>query len=343
MGHPEIENKTPFAFEPLYLVDEEFRPLIVPLVKATFDIGKDGRCVPAETQIPPNLGGECWGEDPETSSYKYEPEVAFVKPATDVVLIGHAYAQRRDTTEMRIGLRVGPLSKQALVVGDRAWFRVAGAVSMTRPAPFEKIPLTYERAFGGWDRGHTDPRKHAVEPRNPVGTGFRASGGFEDGIRLPNLEDPSAPISSFGDRPPPMGFGFVSPHWKPRAGLAGTYDEAWTKDRAPLLPKNFDRRHLNAASKGLVAPGYLRGDESVAAVGVTSEGDLHFKLPAIPPPAVRVGLVDEDGKMVGLNLDTIIIEPDDHRVMLLWRGNLTLRTGPHDVRSVEVSAEAFRG
>ncbi|WP_281255421.1 DUF2169 domain-containing protein [Cystobacter ferrugineus] len=37
--------------------------------------------------------GESWGK-PGESSYKYEPEGAFIKPATDVALIGHAYAPR---------------------------------------------------------------------------------------------------------------------------------------------------------------------------------------------------------------------------------------------------------
>ncbi len=343
MGHPEVENRTPFAFEALYLVDEELRPLVVPLVKATFGIGADGRCARAEAQIPPNLDGECWGDDPETSSYRYEPEVAFVKPATDVVLIGHAYAAQANTTEMRVGLRVGELSKQALIVGDRVWFRTAGVVSATKPRPFEKMPLIYERAFGGWDRGHPDPGKHTFEARNPVGTGFRGHGGFAEGIRLPNVEDPRAPIANFGDRPPPMGFGFVSPHWKPRARLAGTYDEAWENHRAPLLAKDFDRRHMNAASAGMVAEGYLRGDETVAAVGVTPGGRLHFSLPGVPPPRVRMVLVDGAAQAVPLNLDTVIIEPDERRVMLLWRGNLTLRTGPHDVRGIEVSGEAVPG
>ncbi|MES1157865.1 MAG: DUF2169 domain-containing protein [Haliangium ochraceum] len=338
MGHPAVENKTQFAFEALYLVDEEFRPLVVPLVKATFEIGSDGRCRRAEAQVPPNLGGECWGDDPETSSYKYEPEVAFVKPATDVVLIGHAYAPRKDTTELRIGLRAGELTKQAMVFGDRVWYRVAGAVSATKPLPFEKMPLVYERACGGWDRAHPDPRKHTCETRNPVGAGYRHKGGFEDGIRLPNIEDPSVLTRALGDWPPPMGFGFVSPHWQPRAALAGTFDEAWSKTRAPLLPKNFDRRHLNAASPGLVAPGYLRGDEQVVALGMTAAGPLSFTLPAVPPPSVRVGLNDGEAKTVPLNLDTVIIEPDERRVMLLWRGNLQLRTGPHDVRGIDVGA-----
>jgi hypothetical protein len=335
MGHPQIENKTPFAFEALYLVDEEFRPLVVTVVKATFSIGRDGRCTRAEEQVPLNVGGECWG-DPETSSYKYEPEVAFVKPATDVVLIGHAHATRRDTREMHVGLRIGPLSKDVIVYGERVWFKTLGSVSMTKPVPFEKIPLTYERAFGGWDRDHADERKHTCEPRNPVGTGFRGAGGFKESIRLPNVENPRTPIKGLADRPGPAGFGFVSPHWHPRAELAGTFDEAWKKNRSPLLPKDFDRRHLNAASPGLVAKGYLRGDEQVTAIGVSPEGQLAFSLPAIPPPTVKVTLADGGAKPVALALDTVIIEPDERRVMLLWRGNQALRTGPHDVKAIAV-------
>jgi len=30
MGHPPIDNRSPFAFEVFFLVDEEFRPLVVP-------------------------------------------------------------------------------------------------------------------------------------------------------------------------------------------------------------------------------------------------------------------------------------------------------------------------
>jgi hypothetical protein len=340
MGHAEVDNKTPFAFQALHLVDEEFRPLLVPLVKATFDIGRDGRCVRAENQIAPNLAGEFWGEDAETSSYKYEPEVAFMKPATDVVVIGHAWAPRKNTTEMQVGVRVGPVTKEVVVSGDRVWFKTAGETTPTRALAFEKIPLTYERAYGGWDRAHPDERKHSCEPRNPVGTGYRASGGFEEGIRLPNLEDPRARVQALGDRPPPAGFGFTSPHWKPRAALAGTYDEKWTKTRSPLLAKDFDRRHLNAASPGLVAPGYLRGDESVMTVGMRAEGTLSFALPGLRPPDVRVQLTDGSAAQeIALKLDTVIIEPDDLRVMLLWRGNLVLRRGPHDVGSIEVLGE----
>src|SRR3954452_21235039 len=122
MGHPVVENKTPFALEVLYLLDEEARPLAVVVVKGTFAIGRDGRCTRAEEQIPINVAGEHWGEDPATSSFKYEPEVAFFKPATDVVLIGHAYAPNTRASDMLVSLRVGPVQKQVLVFGERVWY-----------------------------------------------------------------------------------------------------------------------------------------------------------------------------------------------------------------------------
>ena len=50
MGHPVIENQTPFAFEPVFLVDEDGRPLLVPVLKATFSILDDGKLVLAEKQ-----------------------------------------------------------------------------------------------------------------------------------------------------------------------------------------------------------------------------------------------------------------------------------------------------
>src|ERR1035441_4430211 len=91
MGQSEIENRTPFAFEALYAADEEGCPVLVPIVKATFDILPDGSLTVAEKQMPVTLAGKCYGE-PGVSSYQYEPECAFMKPATDVALIGSAHA-----------------------------------------------------------------------------------------------------------------------------------------------------------------------------------------------------------------------------------------------------------
>jgi hypothetical protein len=342
MGHPQVDNGTPFAFEPLHLLDERARPVLTVVVKGTFLLGPDGRCDRAEEQIPVNVAGEPWGEDPEVSSYRYEPEVAFIKLNTDVVVNGHAWAPRTGVAEMTVGLRVGALQKQAAVVGDRLWFKSMGQVSASNPRPFEKVPLRWERAFGGWDRSSPDPARHLCEARNPVGVGMRPSKTFEEGLRLPNIEDLERPLRRFGDVVPPAGFGFVSPHWQPRAGLAGTFDERWQKERAPLLPRDFERAHLNAATPGLTARGYLRGDEAVVAAGMSPQGALRFALPGVPPPWVRVMMTGGREQVLATNLDTVILEPDERRVLLLWRACLPLVIGPHDVKVLEVTSEQPR-
>jgi hypothetical protein len=337
MGHPAIENKTPFAFEPLHLFDDEGHQVLTTVIKGTFVIGADGRCARAEQQEAVTPTGELWGEDPETSSYRYEPEVAFTKPATDVVLLGHAVAPRAGATEVTVALRAGSLQQQAIVFGERAWFKSLGQVSASKPRPFEKIPLVWERAFGGWDRSHADPARHVCEARNPVGRGARPSKSFEEGLRLPNIEDPQQPLRRFGDAPAPVGFGFVSPHWQPRAALAGSFDERWQQERAPLLPRNFDRRHLNAAAPGLTAAGYLRGDEAIAAVGVQAQGALRFALPGLPPPRVEISFREGEDQAVTTNLDTVIIDADQRRVLLLWRACVKLPSGTQSLESVTVT------
>ncbi len=336
MGHPTLENETPFTFDMMGLADEEGRPLLLLVVKATYDFGDAGLKL-AEKQVPVKWGGKPWGK-PGESSDRYEPEAAFIKPATDVVLLGHAYPPQKGATEGLVALQVGPLKKAVRVVGERTWFRSMGHIAATKPLPFEKLPLTWERAFGGWDR--TDAAKPAFEPRNPVGVGFRASPRhFEEGLKLPNLEDPAEPLREFGQRVTPVGFGFTSPHWQPRAKYAGTYDEAWNKTRKPLLPKDFDRRFFNAAAPGLVAPGYLKGDEPVVISGASPKGRLAFALPGQAAPVIIAELASGEDAKPELHLDTIILDADAEQVLLLWRGHVVLSEGVHDVRGLRITAE----
>jgi hypothetical protein len=323
MPHPVLENATPFAVEPLFLADEEGRCILVPLVKASYALEKDGPVL-AEEQVPVLPEGAPYG-DPAESSYRYEPECAFAKLATDVVLVGSAVAPKPGTTEMLVAFQVGPVRKGVRVVGDRVFFKTVGGVGMTRPMSFERIPLQWERAFGGWDRSHPDPGKHEFERRNPVGVGFRAGGSiFTEGLRCPNLEDPARPFRGWGDRPPPAGFGFTSPHWEPRTRFAGTYDKAWEKERAPLLPKDFDRRFFNAAAPGLVAQGYLRGDEAVLATGVTVTGGASFRLPGVGAPEIVVEHRGREDVKAATSLDTVIVDTDAERLFLYWRTQVSV-------------------
>jgi hypothetical protein len=334
VGHPKIDNKTPFAFESLFVTDEDARSLFVPIVKATFIVGEHDEVRIAEKQHALNPAGTYNGAE-GASSYRYEPETAFFKTTTDVVLVGHAWAGSRPVTEIEVSLKVGPVSKRARVVGDRYWMKSLGMLMMTSPEPFDSLPLIYERAFGGHDK---DGR---FDPRNPVGRGFRGGQVFDGAALLPNIEDPQNPIRSIDDRPTPVGFGFVSPDWQPRANLGGTYDEQWMNERMPLLPKDFDRRFFNAASPGLIASGYLKGNETVLIENASPRGTISFDLPRVNSPKCRVQLTGRRDALVETNLDTVIVDTDEDLLILMWRGNLPVRNGPHDIVSVEIQAEGI--
>jgi len=336
MPHPEVDNQTPFAFEPLFVADEDGRPIVAPILKATYEIGEGGALELADEQLPVDFAGSPWGE-PGESSYRYEPETAFVKPATDVALVGSAYAPRRNTTQLDVLIQVGPISQIARVTGERRWEKRFIGTRASDPEPFETMPLTWERAFGGFDPAPKDLEKPDFEPRNPVGCGYRAKrAAFEEGAPLPNLERPDDPMTGFRSRPEPIGFGFTAPNWEPRSRFAGTYDERWQKQRSPLLPLDFDRRFFSAAAPGLTAPGFLRGDEDVLVVNASPEGRLHFALPGLAPPEFRLDIRIGEPVLLTGTLDTVIVDLEVRKLILLWRAFTTLREGPLDVSSLEV-------
>ena len=338
VGHPETDNRTPFQFAPVFVADEEGRPIVATIVKATIAIDARGASRLAEKQEPIDFAGKHHGE-PGQSSMRREPEIAFCKPGTDCVLQGHAVAAK-PATQVDVGFRVGELTKVARVTGDRRWEPGLLGAKMSAPLPFERMPLVWERAFGGWDRTPEKEEHHQGEPQNPVGVGFVAKKGRAlPGAPLPNIEDPRDLLTAQGSRVAPVGFGFTGHHWQPRAKYAGTYDETWEKERAPRLPADFDRRFFLAAAPGLSSATHLRGDERIVVVGATKEGRWEFSLPGIQPPRCAVALRHGAGQDLTTALDTVIVDPDVRQVVLLWRAFTTLRQGPHDVRAFTITAE----
>lgn len=338
MGHPEIDNQTPFAFAPVFVADEAGRPIVTTIVKATIAIDAQGGSRLADKQEPVDFAGKYYGE-PGKSSVRREPEVAFMKPGTDCILQGHAVAPK-PTTHVDVGFRVGELLKVARVTGDRRWESGLLGNKISPPAEFERMPLLWERAFGGWDRTAEKEEHHQCDPQNPVGTGFVAKKGkVLPGAALPNIEDPRDLLSSQGGRVTPVGFGFTGHHWQPRARFGGTFDEAWEKERAPRLPKDFDRRFFLAASPGLSSPSHLLGNEPIVVIGATAAGRWEFSLPGIEAPRCTVVLRHGPVQDLQTALDTVIVDADLRQVVLLWRAFTTLRQGPHDVQAMTITAD----
>ncbi len=141
-------------------------------------------------------------------------------------------------------------------------------------APFEKIPLVYERAFGG-----------PQVPANPVGVGHKGAAGPDGKKRLPNFETPGKLIRSPGDTPPVAGLGAIHPVWKPRWDLVGTYDKAWFKTRWPYYPVDFNYAFFQAAPEGQRLP-KVNGDEEFELVGMHADrGAFGGRLPCVAPRA----------------------------------------------------------
>jgi hypothetical protein len=325
----ELVNRTPFAAERTVVSDREGRDVLLTVVKCTYVVGKGGVLEPAERQHPVQAADDFYGE-PGESSVRWESDFAAYKPATDVVLIGHAYPPRRPEPEIQVALRLGTLFQVLTVFGDRRWRKGLG---MSSPEPFEKMPLTYERAFGGVDRSSPNPLHHEMEPRNPVGRGFRAQRSElkPEDVLLPNIENPEHLIGSPKDRPPPAGWGFIARSWQPRAALAGTYDEAWRKQRAPLPPVDFDERHHNAASPSLRASPHLVGNELVELAHLHPRGTLRFRLPGTRPRVfVSIG---RNRQELPVLFDTLVLLPDEEQVVMVWRGHRRLT--PRDMLHLE--------
>ena len=315
----EIHNRTPFEVALFPGLDKEGYDQATVLIKGTFALRpRSPEPAVADEQAKVTHGDQFHG-DPEASSVKYESDGGPAKAGTDVVLVGHAYAPRRAAEFVDVELEAGPLRKAVRVFGDRCWVRAAGSWEMSPPLTFERLPLIYERAFGGADTSDPDPARHTYEPRNPVGTGFTTGkrSAQINGLRIPNLEDPLDLIESPGDRPAPAGFGFIGRSWLPRMAYAGTYDERWKAERCPFLPLDFDDRHHRGAHPDLAAPYHFKGGEPVSVTHASDAGEVRFNVPArVLEVTVSIKGITQDHRPV---LDTLLVEPDARRVVLAWR------------------------
>jgi hypothetical protein len=327
-----LENRTPFEAERSWVQDKHGVQHWIVVVKATYDIGNGGSLALAETQepvvrVPVHRG------DPATASLVYEADIVGRKVATDILVNGTAYAPAgRPVPSVEVRVRVAGIDKALLVTGNRLWYGKGAGVSMTSPQPFESMPLTYERAFGGFDRTDEDPALHRLYDTNPAGTGFATRAKHLHESAVPNVEYPAQRIREWTDHPAPAGLGPIDRWWSPRRQYAGTYDEQWFQERLPLWAIDFDDRYHQSAPADQQAGGFLRGGEPVELSNLTPGGVLRFAL-----PKVHLGFTTffgRDARHHQGQLDTVIIEPDQNRLMLVWQSLLACH---HDVDYLDIS------
>jgi hypothetical protein len=331
-------NTTGMPADRAVATDKDGREHCVVVVKGTFEVGPDGEPRPADQQEPLVVTDVHHG-DPAATSLKYECEFALFKPRADVLVNGQAHAPRgQPATEVIVALEVGGARKEVRVVGDRCWRPGVLGFTATAPKPFVTMPLVYERAFGGSDLSHADPKYHGAEVRNTVGVGFHKNpdAATIEGRPLPNLEHPRKPMRTWSDTPPPVGFGAVGRNWQPRVRFAGTYDQRWRDERFPFLPEDFDPQYFQSAPADQQVP-HLEGGEVIRCINMTADGVFEVHAPRFEVPLVY-RFRDRDVRAKP-RLDTLIVEPDRGRVLALWRASVPLGRKLHALREVVVGPQ----
>lgn len=324
----QIINGTPYAMERAVILDRHGHETLLVVLKGTFAFA-EGQLTLAAEQAPLTVADQYHG-DPQSTSVRIATDMLPRRPATGITLNGHARSLRGPVPGMPVSLRVGNLYRKVVVIGDRV-----GYANVDRPQPFEVMPLKWEHAFGGVDLSHDDPGQHEGHPDNPVGKGFiaRRSRLDPDAVPLPNIEHPDQRLRKPGDRPAAAGFGPVAPFWLPRRQYGGTYGDAWVRERAPLLPDDFDERFLQAAPAGLVADGYLAGNEEVEIQGMTQEGSVRFRL-EVKRPSLGLRLARK-GVRAEPALESIHFDTDQRLVHCTWKHAFDVQGKVEEMVSIE--------
>ena len=301
------------------------------LVKRSYRITPAGVCERDHT--PPFLPIDIYWSDPEHSSPRLEAELVACKVATDIVVLGHAYAPaHRPTTRCDVAIEIGSARKVITVFGDRVALGDGGSVSFSAPEPFAALPLVFERAYGGADY-----------PRNPVGCGFVVDAMPHSPVPLPNFEDPDDMLTPerlvlrerkhWNRQPLPQGMSWFGKTWYPRMSYVGVTpgnvdaNETMREESLGLVPAghislarqfrlpSWDVRFNNGAAIGLALHG-LRGDERVRLVNLTPDGRAEFRLPGGSPRIVAdIGAGETQPEV---RLYSVMIEPDAARLTLIW-------------------------
>jgi hypothetical protein len=233
-----------------------------------------------------------------------------------------------------VSLRIGSLAKSFDAVGNRVWKAGALFMAASSPEPFTVMPISYNNAFGGVDKAKEDPQQWRFYPLNHAGVGYHeyTSGKFMDGKPLPNTEERGGKVTNPKGSYRPMAFGPVGRGWQPRPKLAGTYDKHWQDNVFPFLPADFKEEYYQAAPADQQMT-YPQGGEEVVLENLTPNGNTSFKLPQCDLP-IEFVLRNGSPREVRPVIDTVVIEPELKRFLVVWRTNHLLRRNIFEVAQV---------
>jgi hypothetical protein len=330
----DLINSTPFNVRTSLLFDLEGNNLAVAAVKGTFTLPMNGEQPSLAEEQLDVLARDDYDDPSKMSCIRYPADLVMGKNGTDIGLDGTAYSPfNKPVTSLKVSVQAGHLSKTVLVLGNRYWtkslFRPGYAV--TKPEPFERMPLTWERSYGG--KSKSKKGETVLFAENPAGTGFVFPGNRVGGVRLPNVEDPKQRIRTWRKTYPPATFGFSLPCAAHRIRYSGTHDETWVKKRRPLPPGDLSLRFFNYAQPELVSDGFLTGGETVTLTHLTPDGQRSFQVPMVE---IRTTFNIKGRKVSKKALvHTLMIEPDKNRFYVTWWAGETFGKSFHYVEWIK--------
>ena len=297
-----LKNDTPYRAERGWYRDVNGAEVWTVAVKATYDIRTDGSTL-LSSSLPVNSGVTMFSNSDEML---YETDLGPEKNATDILLLGHAWAPNNTpVSTVFIGMKVAGICRLAKVSGVRVW---DGATYHT-PTKFLRTPLRYPFMACGClpDADVCNPLGVAVD-ETPV----------KGKSQLPQIEF----LSDSGY----PGFGVVPRHWPERLRHAGVYDQRWQETRSPLLPEDFDSRFWQIAPPPQYAAGQLRGNEVVTLANLTPPSFSKSNIISFAIPKIslnfRTEFTDDSVSVHRAKLHTVIIEPDYPRLSVVWHTTL---------------------
>jgi len=362
-SHPSPENE---KFACAWTTDP---PLLALVVKRTYEFGPDGTCSIAGEQMPVHDDVVLYheAEPPGVSPPKWDNDLFAFKTRTDIIVQGSAHTYGSPAATTTVELEFAGVQRSITVFGDRRVDKDgSGTRVFTPPEPFEKMPLRYDRAYGGQDLAALERFGDPVEeifgsvrpewqlsttspyhyPRNPAGKGYLIENDSEDFRRLevPNLEwpwDPLTPdrlvagaVTAWPRCPLPAGFDWYEQSWFPRSAYIGIIPEHNVPisgfreielglagpdliEPRSLIDMQLHPMFVQGASPGL-AVNELKADETFRLVNlcpdkpqatVTLPGDIPWAKAQLP---MRGEII------LRPFLNTVVIRPDDHRVIMVW-------------------------
>lgn len=279
-------------------------------------------------------------DPPSTARYALWHEVS-------VTASGTVYGPGKAPYIVPVSLRVGDTQRRLAVFGDRHWERALGGdLVSSDPAPFEAMPMSFERAFGGSvelapgpDRvtGLPHPGGRLAFTKNPRGQGFYLDEAAALGAPLPNIEAPEQPMLKWNDQPEPAGFSpcpelvalrLSDDFLKQFGDLGGERPSSSPWPPAafwPVFPV-IGLRTIHHAHGRLIFPSIAPGTR-IELLGMGRKA-MQLELPAPPAKVITASSKKTDsktGEIRRVELRSVHLDADDQHVLVEHGYTMTYR------------------